>query len=251
MLAYASAIASGTRFARSVFGWPCKCSGPCITQAQLLPREAAKEMNTRLKWLYNRGAWWPCAGAPHHAFVRWPCHTLAMEYFSLFDVPERKADVYKSARAASRGREGRDGLSASAASRPRPVYPVRKCHNCRTYQRASMFRQLHKQVHMACADCYHKALYALDAATFKLAKSYMRAYRRGAQDRGYSFQLAVHEFCTFWRKPCHYCGAAIDTVGIDRVDNAIGYRLSNCVACCTDCNTSKGTRDVAAWLAGV
>lgn len=29
--------------------------------------------------------------------------------------------------------------------------------------------------------------------------------------------------------------------GIDRVDNSVGYVLSNCVPCCSTCNRMKGT----------
>jgi hypothetical protein len=44
-------------------------------------------------------------------------------------------------------------------------------------------------------------------------------------------------------KPCVYCGRdpVVRASGLDRVDNAVGYRSSNVVACCWDCNRMKGT----------
>lgn len=45
---------------------------------------------------------------------------------------------------------------------------------------------------------------------------------------------------SFWQKPCHYCGGAITTVGIDRIDNTKGYAMNNCVSCCRTCNIAKG-----------
>jgi len=36
--------------------------------------------------------------------------------------------------------------------------------------------------------------------------------------------------------------------GIDRVNNAFGYTWQNCVACCENCNRSKGTRTVADFM---
>lgn len=36
--------------------------------------------------------------------------------------------------------------------------------------------------------------------------------------------------------------------GIDRIDSNIGYVLSNCVPCCTDCNYAKRSKSVADFL---
>jgi hypothetical protein len=72
-----------------------------------------------------------------------------------------------------------------------------------------------------------------------------REYRRGARVRGLSFKLTVQDLESFWRRPCAYCGEAIETVGLDRVDNTRGYELGNVVPCCHTCNLWKGTRTVA------
>jgi hypothetical protein len=64
-------------------------------------------------------------------------------------------------------------------------------------------------------------------------------YKGGANARGYSFLLTVDEFATFWQKPCYYCGDPIELVGLDRIDNNIGYQLDNVVSCCFKCNTWK------------
>lgn len=63
-------------------------------------------------------------------------------------------------------------------------------------------------------------------------------YRYGAAKRGYEFVLERHDFMRLIDEPCHYCWMARG--GIDRVDNALGYRLSNCVPCCGVCNRMKG-----------
>lgn len=67
------------------------------------------------------------------------------------------------------------------------------------------------------------------------------AYKKTSYVRGINFNLSFEQFLTFWNKPCNYCGSKIDGVGIDRVDNKIGYELKNCVPCCTRCNTYKMT----------
>ena len=75
-----------------------------------------------------------------------------------------------------------------------------------------------------------------------------RAYKFSAKKRGHAFGLTLDEFAEFKDKPCDYCGDAIDGIGIDRVDNAIGYTKANCVPCCETCNRMKLTMDRAAWL---
>lgn len=54
---------------------------------------------------------------------------------------------------------------------------------------------------------------------------------------------------SFWQKPCRFCGDAIQTVGLDRIDNRKGYTVSNVVACCRTCNSMKSGQTVAAFIA--
>ena len=64
-------------------------------------------------------------------------------------------------------------------------------------------------------------------------------YKRSAKKRNYPFALTFEEFMTFWQKPCSYCGNPINTIGLDRVDNSMGYSLDNIVSCCFECNEMK------------
>lgn len=70
-------------------------------------------------------------------------------------------------------------------------------------------------------------------------KGRYRVYKGGAKQRGISFSLTRDEFETFWQKPCSYCGDAIKSIGIDRVDNDVGYTIENCIPCCERCNKMK------------
>lgn len=65
-------------------------------------------------------------------------------------------------------------------------------------------------------------------------------YKRGALRRGYVFELTLEEFNNLWNAPCSYCAEPINGIGIDRINNSIGYTLNNTCACCTDCNMMKG-----------
>ncbi len=77
----------------------------------------------------------------------------------------------------------------------------------------------------------------------------------GAISRNYIFLLSLHEFKSIITKNCFYCGnepqltgssksinkskIIVKNNGIDRIDNSIGYILSNCVPCCKMCNHMK------------
>lgn len=71
-------------------------------------------------------------------------------------------------------------------------------------------------------------------------------YQREAPKRGHSFELAYEEFKQFVTKTCYYCGH--NEVGIDRLDNTIGYVVSNCVPCCKTCNYAKRDMSVQDFL---
>lgn len=76
--------------------------------------------------------------------------------------------------------------------------------------------------------------------------------RRSSKNRGLSFELTKDEFKVLITNNCKYCDLAptlrckVSTVGIpteingiDRVNSDLGYINSNCVSCCTQCNTMK------------
>lgn len=94
----------------------------------------------------------------------------------------------------------------------------------------------------------------------------IRRYKKGAQDRGLSWELTREDAVKLFQMPCYYCKAApINAVpcdrshkrlptlynGIDRVDNSIGYTSANVVPCCKHCNFAKRFMTVAefkAWI---
>ena len=64
-------------------------------------------------------------------------------------------------------------------------------------------------------------------------------YKSAAKSRNKIFNLTKEEFSSFWQQPCEYCGDDIDTIGIDRIDNSIGYEVTNLKSCCQMCNYIK------------
>lgn len=75
------------------------------------------------------------------------------------------------------------------------------------------------------------------------------SYKYHSKQRGYSFTFTKEDFRAYWQQPCYYCGFDIKTIGLDRVDNTLGYSPANCVSCCQWCNVGKGGLTQVQWLA--
>jgi len=95
----------------------------------------------------------------------------------------------------------------------------------------------------------------------------LSSMKHGAKVRGYDWALTDKQVREITSLNCHYCGcepanrilnkcSTGDWVynGLDRVDNAIGYRIDNVVPCCADCNIAKHARsydDFMEWIGKV
>jgi hypothetical protein len=77
--------------------------------------------------------------------------------------------------------------------------------------------------------------------SYRNLKRYYKDYIKGASKRGYEISIDFDRFSTLVTSPCHYCGhcKSDETNGIDRVDNALGYTVDNCVSACWKCNRIK------------
>lgn len=78
----------------------------------------------------------------------------------------------------------------------------------------------------------------------------LRAYQLSAKKQNLVWELSDVLFFNLIAENCHYCGVAPITLkqrsgqtlaynGIDRKDNAVGYKEENVVACCKTCNYLK------------
>lgn len=75
-----------------------------------------------------------------------------------------------------------------------------------------------------------------------------KQYQANCVKRNMEFGLSFDEFKSFWNKPCHYCDERIESIGLDRVDNSIGYKKENVVPCCWDCNRLKGNMEMVSFM---
>jgi hypothetical protein len=79
-------------------------------------------------------------------------------------------------------------------------------------------------------------------------------YAYSSELKNNAFELSRDEFEELVKQPCNYCGIIQDRGtecfnGVDRVDNAVGYILSNCVSCCKMCNYMKKTLSADVFIA--
>ncbi len=65
------------------------------------------------------------------------------------------------------------------------------------------------------------------------------AYKSSAKERELEFDLTFEQFASFYQKPCVICGEQVDHYGLDRMDNNIGYIMSNVGPCHKECNYAK------------
>ncbi len=72
-------------------------------------------------------------------------------------------------------------------------------------------------------------------------------YKFGAKRRGFEFSLTVEQFSLIISQNCSYCGSK-ESIGIDRVDNNVGYSIENSVPCCTMCNMMKKNLPVEIFI---
>jgi len=79
---------------------------------------------------------------------------------------------------------------------------------------------------------------------YKIYKYTSKKYKR-------DFLLSKLQFFSFWKKDCFYCGIKMGGVGIDRVDNKIGYVEGNCVPCCKTCNWMKSDLNIKQFKAHI
>ena len=83
-------------------------------------------------------------------------------------------------------------------------------------------------------------------------------YRGNARRSKRDFELTRDQAFQFFESPCYYCGLppygnykGFKFTGIDRIDNSVGYVLSNCLPCCSICNHMKHVLSYDDFLAHV
>lgn len=80
----------------------------------------------------------------------------------------------------------------------------------------------------------------------QLPRQRWHQFKRAAIRRQKTFSITYEQFINLIGMPCYYCnnelGKKVETgSGLDRLDNSLGYEITNVVSCCTFCNKLKGS----------
>jgi hypothetical protein len=137
----------------------------------------------------------------------------------------------------------------SVAAVAKTYSDMRVCIKCTTEY--TPFNTKHEKESTKCKTCYDKQT-AVESererernyrsGSYNALNTYYNEYMRSAKKRNEKpFELSFDEFAELVNGPCEYCDHKVhnEVNGIDRVDNEIGYILSNCVSCCKTCNRMK------------
>jgi len=65
------------------------------------------------------------------------------------------------------------------------------------------------------------------------------SYKQNAKKRDIEFCLTFEQFVNYWNSKCSYCGEEINGIGLDRINNNLGYIDGNVTPCCYSCNWMK------------
>ena len=125
-----------------------------------------------------------------------------------------------------------------------------QCKNCRNiiqkaYCKANPEKE--KARHKTYSKTNPEKIKAYKKAYHQTPAGKISQYKSDAKKRNIPFLLTEEEFKGFWQAPCTYCGAAIETIGLDRVDSSGPYHIDNVVSCCRPCNSSKNSKTLEEW----
>lgn len=128
----------------------------------------------------------------------------------------------------------------------------RQCKGCQQIQSIENFyfsgsRTSRRYRLYKCKTCIVR--HQLEIRKIKYSGSWYRLKyeyaKRRAKRKGATFELTIDEYKNLIEQiKCFYCESKISWSdkkdwSIDRLDNKLGYKYSNCVAACKSCNTRK------------
>lgn len=131
---------------------------------------------------------------------------------------------------------------------------IKQCKKCAKIQNTAMLKN--NTIKIA-----KRNLLPLGLAAFNQTYN---GYKNNAKQKGRELSLTKDEFKKLIALPCNYCGRSLTNTtksrnnsgdfsytGLDRVDSANGYHLSNCVPCCFICNRAKDDMPLSDFISWV
>lgn len=140
--------------------------------------------------------------------------------------------------------DGREILDIKIGNRYRKTLLI-PCVSC-----AMPVWKLTTDIAKPCWHCHVAKKQQASKESGRYTKDYKRLYyyKRGAIDRGLTWEITDERAYQLFRTNCYYCNFEPEPLnGIDRQDSALGYTNDNTVPCCSMCNKAKSNTDIAEW----
>lgn len=132
--------------------------------------------------------------------------------------------------------------------------PMFRCKcSCGNIITVSRKRLIGKKIrHCGCKTSELRSMASRHDSGVSLRNRVIDYYKRNAIKKGRELSLSTNDFISLFQGECYYCGeppshtivkegsyGSFTYNGIDRLDNSLGYTISNCVSCCQVCNQLK------------
>jgi hypothetical protein len=113
-------------------------------------------------------------------------------------------------------------------------------------QKSKEYRNINtEKVKLKNRQHYHKNKNNILKYQKDISKSPKRKFQQGvkaAMDRQIEWLLCFEEYAQLIEQPCHYCKTSLETWGgtsLDRINNDLGYIITNVLPCCGTCNNIR------------
>lgn len=111
-----------------------------------------------------------------------------------------------------------------------------RCGKTNSIRTDDLLRKPKSCIH--CVKNLQKEIADLKYSEFRKYKNIFNRYKGNSKFRDREFNLTLENVIKFVNSNCHYCNN-INSEGIDRINNEIGYTIDNTVPCCKICNQMK------------
>lgn len=102
-----------------------------------------------------------------------------------------------------------------------------------------------KEVHKKCLLKYSEKIKQKDKVYRQRKERRFKTGEKTSRERKLEWKINPNEYFALILNSCYYCKESLEFetgVGLDRINNEIGYLINNVLPCCGECNKARGNR---------